>query len=290
MAFSRFPPKGYKNSDKPLPHNWRTSFGLGMESATKDSTIVTLFRTSETAITPEAIQVHNEHPSFAQDIGTLIHPGSIVPQYELNITAKIGKAAIATDDLRNLQFWWRPIYTSFLDSLEASDVKTGTDVETIIGMQHDATNKDAYPLYEGTKLPDAISHPLSTIPETEVFGDVGLAVSAVMENVTFTEELFDDAMHFYSNRGMLKKVCPGGWRKVFISQDNMYRYHTMNFTYPTVKRGNQYTFCGILFHLPQAGAGRQATLAADVTDIKHVDIAVNGRFDEWNNQFDQARS
>ncbi len=283
-------PRGYRSQEHPLYHNFRYTFSMGLESFTKDSTICTLFRTSETAVNPETIFVNPEHPSFVQDAGALIHNGSIIPRISVLITAGLSKVAIATDALRGCFFKWAPMYTAFLESLTAEDTKTGDDIEQIVGLQHDVTNKDTYPLFEATDMPNAGNQPLSTVPEVEVFGDYGLGTDAKLENVTFGEELYYDAKQYYSNKGMLKKVMPKGFKTVFLNQDRIYKYYSNRFTQPMVKRGNPYTFCGILFDVPQAGEGEQAAIASEVTDIAHINVGVHVRFEEWNPTFEQART
>ncbi len=155
-------------------------------------------------------------------------------------------------------------------------------------MQHDTGNKDVYPLYSGTDLGLASSMGLSTVPYSEVFGDVGLTTDAKIESVAFDDEKFYDALQYYSNSSMLKKVV-GPTHSVIVSRNKPYIYHSNKFTYPTVKRGNPYTFCGILVWVPAAGGQEQLFVAADTTPIDHIHIMIRARFDEWNPEFEQAQ-
>ncbi len=283
------PPRGYRDNEHPLYHNFRYTFSMGMESFTKDSTICTIFRTSEAATAPETIFVNPAHPAFVQDAGPLIHNGSIVPRISVQFVVSISKVAIATDAVRYMIVKYAPIYTAFLESLTAEDAKTGDAVEDIVGLQHETTNKDTYPLFETADLPNAGNQPLSTVPATEVFGDYGLTTDAKLQNVTFGEELYYDAKQYYSNSGMLRKVMPG-WRTMYLNQNKIFKYNSNNFTNPSVKRGNPYTFCGIMFDVPQAGEGEQPHIASETTDIAHVNIGMHIRFEEWNPTFEQART
>ncbi len=281
------PPRGYRTQEHPLPHNFGYLFQLNAEDETKNSTIATIFRTTELAIAADTIEVNPAHPDFAEESGCIIHNGSIIPKVDFIFKMKLSKLAIETDKLQNLTVHWMPIYTAFLPSLDAQDSKTAVQIEDILELQHDATNKDTYPLFTGTKLLTAINQPLSTIPLTEAFADIGLAVSAVSESVAFDHLLWKDAVQYYTNRQMLRKVG-GRMRTVRLSREKEFHFHSSNFTNPIVKRGNEYTFCGVLVHLPQMGSTEQLGSAADTTNIGHVDVAMSIRFDEWNPFFEQV--
>ncbi len=247
---------------------------------------MSFFRASEAATGVEAIEVNPANPAFAEDAGPLIHMNSIVPKLMVKFSITMAKAAIVTDAMRAIKVNYMPLYFSFLDTLEAEDTKTAVQIEDILEMQHDTTNKDTYPLYSATDLNSGIL-PFSTVVATEVFGDYGLTTNINAESVSFDDELFWDAQQYYSNRGMLRKVT-GGWKTAIVTRDRPFNYFSNNFTYPTVKRGNPYTYCGMLFHLPLGGDSEQFFDAADTTDIPHVVIRGRVRFNEWNPDFDQT--
>ena len=182
--------------------------------------------------------------------------------------------------MRSLVFNYMPVYSSFLDGLEAHDSKTGVQIEDILELQHDTINQDTYPLFANVKL-TADNQPLASVLDTEAFGEYGLTTNAVLESVAFDKDLFYDAVSYYSNKEMLRATT-GGLRKVTISRDRPFHYYSKNFTQPRVKRGHPYTYCGMLFHLPQAGDNEQLFDTGDVTAIDHLKITLNCRFDDWN--------
>ncbi len=281
------PPKGYQQRDFPLKHYVSYNFGLQAEDETKNSTICTLFRYTDLAVAPFNIDVHPNDANYAEDQGAIIHYDSIIPKVNLKIMATLTKGAIETDKVRSIILNWMPIYTAFVDSLDSEDEKTGNDIEGLIELQHDTTNKDVYPLFAGPKLTDGSAHPLSTVPLSEALGDVGLTTTAVLESVAFDKTAYFSAMRYYTNKGMLKKVT-GRMKSILVTRDRPYIYTSSNFTQPMVKRGNPYTFCGILFHLPQGGSVDQTFRAGDTTAISHLNITMQANFSEWNNNFDQS--
>jgi len=215
--------------------------------------------------------------------------GSIVPRLNLSMIANMSKAGRETDKLKNLIFNWMPIYIAFLDDLEAEDSLTSTQIEDILELQHDVTNEDTYPLFSGTDLVVGDALDMSNVNDSnEAFGDYGLTTALTYESVAFDKLAFWANMRYKTNKGKLAKVC-GQMRTVMIGHDTPYRYTSNNFTYPTVKRMNPYTFCGILIHLPYAGDGDQVFNANDVTSISHLSIQMQWNFSEWNQNFDQTR-
>ncbi len=259
----------------------RFSFALSADSNVGDSTMFPILRASEAAVDVENIEVNPRHPNFAVDQGSIIHMGSIVPRINFTMRAAMSKGGIETDKLQVIKIDWFPIYVSFLDSLDAADSKTGTDIEAILQLQHDTTNKDTYPLYSGTDLASADTLPLSTVPFAEAFGDVGLTTNANLEDVAWDKDLFYDVFQYYTNSGMLSKVV-GKMHTSILTRTKPMIYHSSNFTYPSVKRGNEYTSCFIMVNCSQAAADDQLFLAADVTAIPHVNFNVDIRYDEWN--------
>ncbi len=284
----KFPPKGYQTTDYPLPHNRGFSLELHGEDETKNSCIIPLFRMSEACINPEAIEVNPTNANFAEEAGHSIFRGSIVPKVMFHFDAWMTKGAIETDKMRHIKLKWMPIYTSFLDSLDAADEKTGTDIESILQLQHATDNKDVYPLYSSVKLGGITSSiGLNTLGYSEAFGDWGLSTTAVFESVAFNIGNFYDNMQYKTNAGMLKKVL-GPMRTVNLTRDRPYKYFSNNFTAPQVKRGNPYTACFILFHVDQGESQGQNFSSQDTTNISHIYISGGSRFDEWNPVFDQA--
>ena len=280
MSYRRIP-RGYNQMQYPQPHNFSYQFKLNLEDETKNSAICTLLRTSEVATGVSAIEVNPRNAAFAEDAGPLIHMGSIVPRLNITMLAK------ATDAVTSCILNYMPIYTAFLNNLEAADDKTDTQIEDVLMLQHDTTNKDVYPLHANVNLEGAFSQPLSSIAATEAFGDYGLTTDATMESVAFNKENFFDNLQYKTNSSMLKKVT-GPMRSIVLGDERPYKFFSRNYTNPIVKRGNPYTFCGILFHLPQVGQFDQVGFAGDTTNIAHVDIKLSCRFDEWNPEFDQS--
>lgn len=282
----KFPPKGYNALAHPLPHNFQYIFTLQAEAAAKDATMLTLIKASKDCNDPNSIEVNPTNANFSEEIGTKIQMNSIVPRVMFNMKVSITKLGIETDKLRSIQFKWMPIYMAFLDSLEASDIKTGQQIEDILELQHSTSTQMTYPLFSGTDL-DVGVQANGTINDTELFGDHGLTTDLKLESVAFDEEDFWDTLRYKSYAGKLRKHI-GKIHTVNVTRDRPYSFYSNNVTEGTVKRGNQYTFCGILVWIPAAGQLGQVFAAGDTTVIDHLYFTVKVAYDEWNPDFDQT--
>ncbi len=285
---AKFPPRGYKQKEFPLPHDIDSFFTLNVGVSTKAATIIPLLETSEQVISAESIEVHPYNLSFSEENSHMIHFESVVDRMMLKFTISLTKASIETDGVRSLLVKYMPIYMAFVDDYDAMDDKTDTDIEALIEMQHAENKKDGYPLYNGTDISTG-GIPMSNVNfPTQGFADMGLTTDTKIEAVGFNEQEFFDAMSYYSNKGKLKKVV-GQLKSVIVTRDRPFRYYSNNYTNGTVKRGNPYTFCGMLFYVPQAGTIGQHLQAADVTTSTGVYVEYQTRYDEWNSEFYQGR-
>ncbi len=164
------------------------------------------------------------------------------------------------------------------------DEKTQDEVRDVWEMQMDDTDEIGYPIFNGTDLTI-----LGAVNSNNLGTEVkGLTTDAKIEGVAFDMEKYYDALQYYQNYNSVKMVNPGGMRVAYPSRDRTYFTHSNNFTYPTVKRMNKYTFCGILIHVDIAGGRYQVPMGAgDTSAIDHLDVTLRWRFEEWNTGFDQ---
>ncbi len=283
---NKFPPKGYSSLVHPLPHNFSYFFTLQAEATAKDATIIPIICASQDLLLPETIEVNPTNAGFGEETGTMIQMNSIVPKISFNMKMSLTQGAIETDKIRSMQVKWMPIYTAFLDSLEAYDIDSGQQVEDILELQHDVTFKDTFPLYSGTDLAVG-TVPMSNKNQVEVFGDKGLSVDTKLESVAFDEPDFWDTLSYKTNAAKVRSHI-GKIHNVNITRDRPYSYYSNAATYPTVKRGNMYTFCGILIWIPASGSVGQVFQAGETTVIDHLLISASVRYDEWNPDFDQT--
>ncbi len=284
----KFPPRNYRSMEYPLPHNFAYQFRLDLEQAAQNSTYVSLIQNYEGMNAADTIEVNPSNAAFLEETGARCQPDSIIPKMNISIRAQFKHATDESDNLRFAIFNWMPVYLSFLDNYTAMDNKADVEIEDILELQHTVANKDCTPLF-GTKLQliSAATHPVNTVNMTGTFTTEDLTTNVNPEAVAFDEELFWDAMQYYSNAPMLRSVI-GKWHTEILHAEHPFIMNSNNFTNPKVKRVNEYTYCGILFHVPQIGTAKQFYEAADSTAASGIDFRVQVRYDEWNSQFDQT--
>jgi len=289
-------PRNYFDQEYPLPHEFDYRINLAGEDQAKNSTICTLLQSKSVLdVSPDAVEVNPRHANFAEETGPTCQIGSIVERMMVSINAFIpinAKKGSGVDDIDYLNFNWMPIYNSFVEGLDSINEEDGADIESILELQHDVTKKSVTPLFVGGSdlilAGGQLTHPMGTINNADAFGDWDLGTTTNMESVAFDSNAFFDTLKYGTNSGMLKKMI-GRWNKITVKKDHPYKFFSNNFVHPMVKRMNPFTYCGILFHLPQASSTEQLFDTGDTTlTIAQLHVNVKVSFPEWNSQFDQT--
>ncbi len=283
-------PRGYWAEEYPLPHINHGYFGLTMMTAiNKQSTILPLFRSTEKLVNPENVAVNPRNTAFALETGLSCYVGSIIPKTSFSLTAKLSTGAIETDKIREAVFYWWPLYTTFVENLDASDSKTSTTVGDLVELIPSAGDKQVKPNYNGTDLTTQSIELISS--GAEAFASWGLTTDDKLEGVTTDHATLLEAMRFYTIKGMIGTTV-GRMRRVRLSRDKGYHFHSNNFTQPKVKRMNEYTMCAIMIHVPPKDTSSDGHFNINqgntISNIDHIIFNYRIAFDEWNSNFDQG--
>jgi len=283
---TKYPPNNYFAMEYPLPHNFNYKFSLSPETTGKNSTLCTLLQNREGLTAVESIEVNPSNGAFGEETGPTCQPDSIIPKINVSFDCQLNKS-IVVDGIKYLKINYLPIYSSFKD-FEAKDNKTDVAVESILEIVDDANSKRVYPLFNGNDCLAEDDHPFNTKHIADAYTGWGLTTDAKMECVDFDEELMWDALSYYSNSSMLAKVM-GSWRTALVTEHKPFHFNSNNYTNPMVKRMNEFTFCGILFHVPLVDTPQQYYKAGDISEASSfLNFNVKIRYDEWNSQFDQT--
>ncbi len=274
----------------PRIHNFDFGFGLSADNVLKASTIVPYMYQNNAIVDYENIKTNPENADFGVVAYGDVCAGSYIPNISVVWTAVIPP----TDtEIVMLRFDTMEIGISMLNRLDAFDKKTGDDIETILELQHATNDEIAYPLFNGTKLFE--SGGTYDIAPLGGFADIGLTTDGQPEGVAFDKELFFDAMHYYTNREMLK-VVSDRMRTNIVSEPLIPHGRAMiiggrRIRVPSLcKFANPYDFCGELFHVPQSGSRTQYHLAGETLAIEHLMVKGHVRFYEFNPDFNFARA
>ncbi len=270
----------------PLIHNFEFGFGLSAEASTKASTIVPYVFQDNALVDYELIKTNPENADFAVVAHGNTMAGSHVPKCLVDWTMYI---PAGDTEIVHLKANTMKIHTAFLNRLDAFDKKTGDDIETILELQHETTDEQCYPLFNGTKLFE--SGGVYDMPYPD---HPGTATDGQMEGVAFDKEKFFDAKHYYTNGEMLNSVTDQ-LRDYTISEPLVPHgrsiIHRTSRSMPSMcKTMNPYTFYGELFHVPQVDSIDQYHLSGQTTAIEHLTVKGRVRFAEYNPDFNFSRA
>ncbi len=274
----------------PRIHNFEFGFGLTAESAVKNSTIVPYVYQNNAIVDYETIKTNPENVDFAVVAYGDTCAGSYIPKIQVGYQMFIPPIEVTIVHLRVNTM---PIHTSMLNRLDAFDKKTNKDIESIIEMQHATDDEIAYPLFNGNILFEGQG--VHDIAPLGGYADIGLTDDGQPEGVTFDQEEFFDAMHYFTNKQMLKTVT-GGMRSHIVSEPLIPHGRSIvsvNKTMETpslCKFQHPYTFCGELFTVPAIGTRTQYHFASETTGIEHLSVRGYVRFNEYNPDFNFARA
>lgn len=265
----------------PNVHVLENSFILSADDtlkATKSTTIYPVIMQDEGLGDPNSKYTNPESASFSESAEANCYPDSRVNYCRVNAEFGLTKDCYATDNIEVVKIMVVPIMMSFLENYTALNDVTSEEVEDLLEMQHETTDRQGYPLWTGTKLSgDKLS--LGTNPP-------GLTTNTNIESVNFDINKLYDGLQFYKNGKKLKGSI-GRVRWLNISKRRNLR---VSFRMKSKSKAmNPYTFFGILIHVPSAGDVNQMFTATDTTAINHIRCKLLTRYNEWNENFNFMR-
>ncbi len=292
------PPRGFASQVYPLRHRLIYSIGLSYFTATQNSVFLTLIRHTNDVIvnTPKTIVVNPHNTNYVTDNGPAVQKMSIIDRLKFSLRFNMtplcndknetASSTFAGDGIRHLHITWRPYAFSFPEKLDAADDDTGTTVAAILGLTKDATFEDVVALTTN-KLPTAgpseLNQPVSSVNIAEVFGDYNMTTNVAMEDHPWDEDLFQEAITRYTNKGALK-ACVGRTRHVHLTRDRPFKnFFVDKFVPRSIRRVMPYTFMGIQINLPTVDQ-----IDADFTHENpsgasaHLGVKMIAKFHEWN--------
>ncbi len=271
----------------PIIHEYKFAFGLSAEDATKASTIVPYMFQDNALIDYENIKTNPENADFATVAYPNVLAGSYIPKISVNWMMYLPSADL---EITMLKVDTMQIGISMLNRLDAFDKKTGNDIETILELQHETTDEQAGPLYNNTKIFEPVT------PQDLDFTKVPfLTTNGQLEGVAFDKDLFFQAMHYYTNKEMLKTVTNRMKSHTIVEPIIPHGRAIQTFSRminvpPMCKFAQPYDYCGELFSVPQVGSTSQYHTAADTTAVEHVSVVGFVKFFEFNPDLNFARA
>lgn len=264
-----------QKDEYPRPHSYELQWGARL--TLYQHTIVPLLHYDEGLGAPSSYKAHPENPSFTEANESNHYPKSEVTNLTAIFRAELSKGAIETDKLRAVRVGFIPFVGSFED-WDAKDELSGETIKTILRMQTEDTDNQAYPLYTATDLQTGDVNYL--LPNNQP----GLTSGQTIERVEFDYDTFLDCKQYMTNGSKLHSMAPKViWKTVTRDRPISFVLRGVN---KKVKRMNKKTFCGVLVVCDELTKARQHHQYADATSITHLWLSAAWRNLEWNQGFD----
>lgn len=265
----------------PRPHVQKNSYYHSAEIANQYYTNVPIAWYDEGLGAPSGYNAHPEHGSFAVTSAGNHYVDSKVNQIITEIRFSLTKGAIETDKIHALKVAFMPIMMAFKENYDAVDEVSTQTVAQVLHMQTESTDRQGYPLYNGTDLTAKFTSS-SDIPSIP-----GLTTDTKLEGITLVENGFYNALHFATTSGKIKKSIGG------------LNFLTLTRSKPTVtiriklrgktKAMNPYTYFGVVTGCPSVDSHYQIPASGDTTAIPHVEVSVITRTNEWNQGYNMEK-
>ncbi len=264
-----------KSTWYPRPHNSDMIWGHGIETAVVNhTTICPLVMYDEGKGSPSGYSANPENPSFAETDEPNCYPESTIDKITCFLEFAMTKGALETDKIHAMKVAFMLISTSFED-LDAKDEKSGETIGTILEMTSEATDRQAYPLWNTVDMSTRITG-LNILPAAVP----ALTATQAIEGVAFSIETYYDALQYYTIANKLRNV-QSGLKWVMLTRQRPVRRFKINISGKN-KFMNQFNFFGAMVSIPKIDTVHQIPTSAETTDITHVAVRMTTRYQEWN--------
>ncbi len=200
-----------REKEYPLPHNTYSAILKNLEVSPDFTNWPILFQ--DEARTPGSYFTNPEHASFAEYASPNCSPDSEVTSIFTEIRFTLTKFATQTDGLTAVRICFLPIMSAFEDLL-AIDELTSVEVQDVLEMTSESTDRQAYALWS------AVDFTVKYSGSSTLGADVpGLTASQLQEDVEFDIDLWYDAINYYTIAGKLRSVTKG-LRWITLTQQN----------------------------------------------------------------------
>ncbi len=273
-----------KVPEYPRPHHWKSTFSIPIESAADTkATIFPLITYDEGLGAMSAYESNPTNSSFVEANTDHCFPTSRISRIFAELTVSMSKIMLETDKVPAVTFATATIHTAFNEGSQALDEVSTLDLNEILELQSEATDRQTYPLYNAIDLKDYKTNGKLDMPAETL----GLDTDLELEGVTFKQDDYYDALHYYTNGHKLRNICTGlQWhtltrnrpiKKIYFNQQS------------NTKFMNPYAFLGALIHVPQMIDNEQYGEVGDTTvDTCVLHFSMHYRYNEFNHEFNHS--
>lgn len=258
----------------PRSHFMQTNWNYNIASGY--STHYPLIMYDEGLGAPTAFKAHPENAAHVDTESPNCYPQSRVNKISATFTFSLMPAVELTDGLHYATVGILPYFLAFKEDYTANDELSGIDIESILHLLRDATDRQGYPSWSAVDMPSSDDSLLgASVP--------ALTASQAIESTGFVEQPYFEAKRHYTNAGKLQAVAPKlFWRTVFRGRQTKFKINIVN---RRVKRMNAYAACGVIIFTPAVASHQQAYDSGEWTAGDHIHCQATAAYNEWNDTF-----
>lgn len=264
----------------PRPHDMGYGWSHGMETAVNNYyTMMPIVMQDEGLGAPISYNANPEHASFAAVGEPNCYPDSTVEDVITTLRFSLTKAALETDKIHAVRCMFMPVFAAFKEPYEATEDRTGATLSTVLELQKESTDRQAYPLFNGVKMTEKFTN--SALLDSKV---PGLTTTQVLEGITFSPGTYYNSIQYETIGGIVKKHSGGIKWFTLTRQRPVIEIRIKHRS--SVKRMNPYTFFGVITGVPKIDNDDQIPISTETTNVSHVHVDFRCRYSEWNQGFD----
>ncbi len=266
------------------PHHMENAFSIPLESAAvRNATILPLITQDEGLGAMSAYESNPANAAFVEANTAHCFPTSRVNNIFAQLEVSMSKVMLETDKKHIVKFQTATIHTSFMDGELALDEISTLDLNEILELQNEQTDRQTFPLFNLIDLHDYKNNGFLDLSAEQLGLDTDLEIEAVV----FNPNNYYDCLHYFTNGEKLRTICTPLQTHV-LTRNNPHK--TIYFQQQSnTKYMNPYTFLGALIVVPKMGSKQQTGEIADTTvetSVLHFQSQV--RYTEFNHEFNHS--
>ncbi len=265
------------------PHNFRNSFSIPVESAAaRAHTIYPVITQDEGLGAMSAYESNPANASFVESASAHNFPTSRINNIFCKMEASMSKIMLETDKVPVIKFHTAIIHTAFMDGELALDEVSTLDLNEILNLTNEQTDRQTFPLYNNVSLHDyKANSKLDLSPEQQ-----GLTTLEI-EGVAFDANKYYNCLHYFTNGNKLRTICTP-LKTHYLTKQNPSK--TIFFPQQSnTKYMNPYAFLGILISVPDMTAQTQFGEVGDTTvETSVIHFGMEVRYTEFNHEFNHS--
>ncbi len=196
---------------------------------------------------PMSFNAHPEHASWAEVEEPNCYPDSEIRRFHCTLDMYANYLNDTKEQL--IKFSYALISCAFPEDLDAKDELSGLTLKEILELQHESTDRQCYPLWNGNKMLGTGTVLPANVP--------GMTTNQQTEDVAWDPSVVKDQLRYGKLKALLRKQLPIGVRTSFMNiKKSNHKRIKFGFLPSSAKFINPYTFLGLMVYFHKSSSTR----------------------------------